>query len=170
MSKYVEKNLYENEVIVQKIRIDIWPVVGCWVRGILLCWTIWYLFVAIRETVRYCFIAMAVTNRRIVYKDGVFRKYAIDVPLERIINVVVESTFWGRVFNYHDLYIYSETSCLHKRVRRAEEVKQVILAELDNLAKCRMAYQANWTAQAMARVLSGQDAYFPERPIPNMRR
>lgn len=35
MSRYVEKHLFENELIVEKAKIIIWPVVGRWLRVIL---------------------------------------------------------------------------------------------------------------------------------------
>ena len=44
MSRYVEKHLFENELIVEKAKIIVWPVVGRWLRFILICAVIACLF------------------------------------------------------------------------------------------------------------------------------
>jgi len=180
MSRYVEKNLNENEILIHKIKLDIWPLIGHWVVAVLLCWMLLIpVVIAIVKTVRYCCIAFAVTNKRIVYKAGVFRKYTIDVPLDKVVNVVVETTFWGRLFNFAELFVYTETAVVpHKpfsphnpfpfedvdrtplplRVRQGDKAKQIIMAQVDNFAESRAIRQANWTAEALATVLANQQA------------
>ena len=178
MSKYVEKNLNENEILIHKIKLDLWPIIGYWLFAIFCFWMLLVpVIIAIVKTVRYCCIAFAVTNKRIVYKAGVFRKYTIDVPLDKVINVVVESTFWGRIFNFAELFVYTETAVVpHKpfsphnpfpfddidrtplplRVRQGDKAKQIIMAQVDNFAESRAIRQANWTAEALATVLANQ--------------
>ncbi|HET7452067.1 MAG TPA: PH domain-containing protein, partial [Thermoanaerobaculia bacterium] len=46
-----------------------------------------------------------VTDRRILHKVGVFAHETRQCPLERIQDVTVDQTFWGRLLGYGDLAI-----------------------------------------------------------------
>lgn len=94
MSKYVEKNLYENELIVMQAKRSVWGLVGRWIFGILCCWMLLIpTILAIIATVKYNCTELTLTNKRLVRKEGVFRTESVDVPLNKIINVSVKTTF-----------------------------------------------------------------------------
>jgi uncharacterized membrane protein YdbT with pleckstrin-like domain len=46
-----------------------------------------------------------VTNRRIVQLEGVFNKHVVDSSLEKVNDVVMDQTFWGRLWGYGDIEI-----------------------------------------------------------------
>lgn len=46
-----------------------------------------------------------VTNRRIIKTEGVFNKHVADSSLEKVNDVVMDQTFWGRVWGYGDIQI-----------------------------------------------------------------
>jgi transposase len=82
----------------------------------------------------------------------VFRTESVDVPLNKIINVSVKTTFWGKVFNTNRIYIHTEVGRIVDKLHGAIDFKNTILGQIDSFDEYRMAQQANWTAQAMARV------------------
>ncbi|MBO5240934.1 MAG: PH domain-containing protein [Clostridia bacterium] len=151
MGNYVEKNLYENELIVEKARRDKWGLIGTWIFGILFCWLLLIpLIIAIKETVVFTRTELVLTNKRIVRKSGVFHTKAFDAPLSKILNVYVETTFWGKVFNTNKIRITTALGVIVDRIQNADDFKSTILGQIDQFEEARLARQAAWTAQAMA--------------------
>ena len=101
MSNYAEKNLYENEWIVESAKRDRWGLIGCWILGVLFFWLLLIpTIIAVKKTVQYCCAELTVTTKRIVYKTGVFHTQAFDAPLDKIYNVYVDAGFWGRILPF----------------------------------------------------------------------
>lgn len=46
-----------------------------------------------------------VTNRRIIQMQGVFNKHVVDSSLEKVNDVVLDQSFWGRMWGYGDIEI-----------------------------------------------------------------
>src|SRR5215211_1668219 len=46
-----------------------------------------------------------VTNRRVIQTAGVFRKDVVDSSLEKVNDVKLSQSFWGRLFDYGDIEI-----------------------------------------------------------------
>ena len=152
MSRYVEKHLYENELIVEKANRDKWGLIGRWIFGILCFWMLLIpLISAIKHTVIYTHTELVLTNKRIIRKSGVFRTTAFDAPLDKILNVYVVTTFWGRIFNSNRIYIATEHGVIVDKLANADEFKGIILGQIDHLQESRLALQATWTAQAMVK-------------------
>ena len=176
MGKYVEKHLYDNEWIVEKAKRDKWGLIGRWSltvfvlaaclvavifalkTGSLYLWIaagvvgVVFLFPfisAIKATIIFNYTELMLTNKRIVRKSGVFHTKAFDVPLSKILNVYVETTFWGRVFNTNVIRITTAIGIIIDRLADADEFKNTILGQIDQFEEERLARQATWTAQAM---------------------
>ena len=157
MGNYVEKNLYENELIVDEARRDRWGLIGAWILGILFFWVLFIpLIIAIKETIVYTHTELILTNKRIVRKSGVFHTKAFDAPLNKILNVYVETTFWGNVFNTNKIWISTERGVIIERIEHADDFKSTILGQIDAFEEARLARQAVWTAQAMAKESEAQ--------------
>ena len=150
MGKYVEKHLYDNELIVEEAKRDKWRLLGSWVLGILFCWLLLIpLILAIKATVVFRHTELVLTDRRLVRKMGVFSTKAVDVPLNKIVNVYVETTFWGRVFNTNKIRINTPYGVIVERIKNADDFKNSVLNQIDRFEEARLSRQAAWTAQAM---------------------
>ena len=150
MGKYVEKHLYENELIADYAKRCRWKLAGQWVLGILGCWLLLVpLVYAIVKTVQFTHIELVLTNKRIVHKMGVFNTRSFDIPLNKIQDVRVNTTFFGRVFNTNKIYITTPEGVIEERIHNADEFKSIILGQIDHFEEDRLARQAQWTAQAM---------------------
>lgn len=151
MGRYVEKHLYDNEIIIEKAKRDKWGLIGRWFLGIVFCWLLLIpLILAIKETVVFTHTELIITNKRIVRKSGVFHTKAFDVPLNKVINVYVETTFWGRVFNTNKIRITTQIGVIVEKIQNADDFKNTVLGQIDQFEEERLARQAAWTAQAMA--------------------
>lgn len=150
MGKYVDKHLYDNELVIEEAKRDRWGLFGKWFLGILFCWLLLIpLIMAIKATVVFTHTELVLTNKRIVRKMGVLHTKAFDVPLNKIVNVYVETTFWGRVFNTNKIRITTQFGVIVERIRNADDFKNTILAQIDYFEEARLSRQAAWTAQAM---------------------
>lgn len=151
MGKYVEKHLYENELIADYAKRCRWKLAGQWVLGILFCWLLLApLVYAIVKTVEFTHNELVLTNKRIVHKMGVFNTRSFDIPLNKIQDVRVNTTFFGRIFNTNNIFITTPEGVIVERIHNADEFKSVILGQIDQFEEDRLVRQAQWTAQAMA--------------------
>ena len=165
MGSDVEQSLSENELIVEKANRDRWGLIGWWFLGILFFWLLFIpLIKAIKETVIYNHTELVLTNKRIIRKSGVFRTKAFDAPLDKILNVYVETTFWGRVFNTNLVRITTALGVIVDKIANADEFKSVILGQVDQFQEARLALQASWTAQAMANANKAQKPATTQKP------
>ena len=151
MGRYVENNLYTNELIVEKARRSGWRLFGIWLLGIFFCWLLLIpLIIAIKESIVFSNTELVLTNRRIVRKSGVFNTKAFDAPIDNILSVYVESSFWGKVFNTHLIRITTVHGIIVDKICDAEEFKTIILSHMERYDEFRYSRQADWTAQALA--------------------
>ena len=99
-----------------------------------------------------------VTDRRILHKVGVFAHETRQCPLERIQDVTVDQTFWGRLLGYGDLAI--ET---------ASERGQILFPTIEHPERLRTAI---WThvgpggVSVGDRASAGGTAPGPASPVP----
>lgn len=151
MGRYVEKHLHDDEIVVDKVKLSKWGLLGKWIVGILFCWLLLIpVFSAIKATVIFTHRECVLTNKRVVAKKGVFNIATYDVPLDKIIDVGVAIKFWGRVFNVHNIRITSEQGDITiKGVSNALSFKNALMAQIEQQQENRLARQASWTAQAL---------------------
>ncbi len=155
MGKYVENNLGKNESIVKKAKLTPLFLVGTWIKGILLFWLLLIpVFKAIAATVRHFKTELAITNKRIVGKVGVFNTKALDAPLNKIQNTSVTQPFWGKIFNYGTVKINTAAGeYLFDGIASPDAFKGMIIAQIDQYEEDRVKQQASEMANAMAGVL-----------------
>ncbi len=104
---YLEKNVLNDGEIV-KIRPQKNPIflVLRWIWGILGCWLLLIPTIkAIMATVRYCTTEYLVTDKKVMEKYGWIATHTDEMPLSKIENIVVQYTFWGKIFNYSQVII-----------------------------------------------------------------
>jgi uncharacterized membrane protein YdbT with pleckstrin-like domain len=76
---------------------------GCWAVGALfLLFAILKLFA---EWLRRMSTEIAVTDRRVIYKRGLVRRYTIEINNDKIESVDVDQTVLGRIFNFGTVVI-----------------------------------------------------------------
>ena len=173
MGRYVEKHLYENELIVEKARRDNWGIIGWWTLTVLLsavpvvaivmgyqtlglglCALPGLAFlVAFIKSVQFTHVEFVLTNKRVIHKKGVFGTQALDAPLNKIVDVYVKTTFFGRIFNTNKIRITTECNRIEDKIRSADDFKGTILGQMDHAEEEKLARQAAWTAQMLAKVM-----------------
>ena len=153
---YVEKNLGKNEVIVKKADRNALFLVGTWVKGILHCWLLLIPTIkAIAATIRFTHVELAITNKRIVGKVGVFNTKSLDAPLNKIQNVSDKQTFFGKIFNYSTININTAAGeYTFDCIKSGAQFKGMIMAQIDQYEEDRIAQQATQMANAMAGVIN----------------
>lgn len=157
--KYASRNLYEGEWIVEVAPRDVWGLVGYWILGILFCWLLVPLFVAIRETLIYTHTELVLTNRRLIAKRGIFHTKTKDIPLPKVQGCSVEITFFGKIFNVGTIYIDTEYGTMRYRIQDTEDFRTTVIGQLDQFERDRLADQSRWTAQAMLQGTRGVNPY-----------
>ena len=152
MANYVESNLGKNETIVNKCKITNLFLIGTWIKGILFFWVLFIpLIKAIIATVKHFNTELAVTNKRVIGKVGVFNTSTLDAPLNKIQNVSVTQPFFGKIFNFGTVKINTAAGeYLYEGVSSPDTFKGTILAQIDQYEEDRIKQQAAEMAGAMA--------------------
>lgn len=156
MSKYVENNLVKNETIVKKADLSPVFLIVKWVLGII---GVWLLFIptikAIIYTVKFFNTELAVTNKRVVGKVGVFNTSALDAPLNKIQNVSVKQTLFGKIFNFGQVRLDTAAGKFDfYAIKGADSFKGIVMSQIDQYEEDKIKQQAAEMASAMASVIN----------------
>ncbi len=162
MGSYIEGTLGNGEVIVIKARVSVADIVGTWIFGIIFCWLLLIpLINAIIKTVQWAHIELALTNKAVRGKVGVFNTRTLAVPLDKIQTINVNQTFWGKVFGYGTISITSAaagsgSSLSFRMIKGATEFKAATMSAMHDAQEESMRKQADYMAQAMAQAMNRQ--------------
>lgn len=97
MGKYVESILTNNERVIHETN-DHWQI---YVPGLCLVPVFGIgIPVLIYEYFRSKNNEYAVTNRRVIFKKGIFSRQTFEMSLRQIESVMIRQSFWGRIFGY----------------------------------------------------------------------
>lgn len=184
MSKYVENNLQNGETIIAKAKINflaafaniLWALI-C-IAGdialavysgkadnaedtfkliILICEIVFAvigLLPLIVKIIKLAFTELAVTNKRVIGKTGIVAMKSLDLPIQKVETVGIQSSFWGRIFKFSTIVIKSasgdDDGLLWKGITNANEIKNTITAAIEKNADEARKAQAAEIAAAMA--------------------
>ena len=104
---YLERNVISaNETIKIIPRKNKIFVVLKWIWGILGCWLLFIPTVkAIGATIAYKTTEYIVTDKKVMEKYGWLATHTDEMNLDKIENITVTYTFWGKLFNYATISI-----------------------------------------------------------------
>ena len=88
-----------------------------------------------------------VTNRRVIQTSGVFRKDVVDSSLEKVNDVKLSQSFWGRLFDYGDIEILTASEVGVNMFRSIGQPIKFKTAMLN--AKERLGFEDELGAQAV---------------------
>ena len=136
MSKYVVNNLIKNEEIIIKAKFSKINITFKMIGGILFFWLLFIPLVkAIISTVKFNSRELAITNKRVIAKKGVFNTKVFSAQLDKIQNITISQDFWGKVFKYSTIDINTaseeEDAFRFKYVKDADKFKSYINEQID---------------------------------------
>ncbi|MDB5813196.1 MAG: hypothetical protein JWM03_1978 [Rhodocyclales bacterium] len=106
MTSYIEGSLTKDEKIIHVGHISMWVLTPYILGGLLLLplfgaglavWLMGY--------IRYKTTELAITNKRIIVKQGFIRRQTIEINLSKVVSIQVDQGLWGRVFDFGSLLI-----------------------------------------------------------------
>ncbi|MEN6393379.1 MAG: PH domain-containing protein [Anaerolineaceae bacterium] len=77
-----------------------------------------------------------ITNRRVIQVSGIFNKSVTDSSLEKVNDVHMDQSFWGRIFHYGDVEILTASELgvnQFKRIAKPVEFKTAMLNAKESL-------------------------------------
>ena len=100
MASYVEKTLAPGEEILYRVHFHwlykLWAVIALLLLGIFLVG----IYIFLRIMIRIWTTEIVVTNDRLVMKTGFVARHTEEVSLDKIEEINVEQSFWGRIFDF----------------------------------------------------------------------
>jgi uncharacterized membrane protein YdbT with pleckstrin-like domain len=102
----------------------------------------------IHDVLVYIHHEYIVTNRRVIQISGILNKRVIDSSLEKVNDVKMAQSAFGRIFNFGDVEILTASELGVNLFRRIENPVQFKTAMLN--AKARLESGENWDALAPA--------------------
>lgn len=124
-----EKTLTSTETIILQPKKSKIPLFWRWVFGILFCWLLLIpLIKAIQYNIDFATTEFAVTDKKVVEKYGWMSVHCDEMRLEKIENVTINQTFFGRMFNYGNVCIQgaNRNNITFSNVKDVNEVKKAI--------------------------------------------
>lgn len=107
------------------------------------------------KIIRLAFTVLALTNKRVIGKTGIIAIKSLDIPIEKVETVVIETSFWGRIFKFYSIVIKSASGdhdgLRWKGIKNATEIKNAITAAIDKHAEEARQAQAAEIAMALGR-------------------
>lgn len=130
MSNYLKKNVVaSNEIIkIEPVKNPIFLVLK-WIWGILGCWLIFIPTIqAIIATIKYHTTEYLVTDKKVMEKYGWISTHTDEMPLNKVENVTVNYTFWGKIFNYGTICFQgaNHNNVSFSYIKNAEQVKKQV--------------------------------------------
>ena len=114
-------------------------------------WNVLFGILAITHTIRFFFTELAFTNKRVIGKAGVFSSRALDTTLEKVDSVTTSSGLFGKIFGYGKITVRTAAdSFVFKDVKRPEEFKRALMAQIDKAEQDRLIEQTKAMAAAVA--------------------
>lgn len=102
---YVDKTLAPGEEIIYRGRFPWVYSLGSWLALLLLGIFIVGIIIFIERTVKRATTEIVVTNRRFVVKTGFIARKTQEVALEKIEEIKLTQSFWGRLLGYGSMDI-----------------------------------------------------------------
>jgi uncharacterized membrane protein YdbT with pleckstrin-like domain len=97
-------------------------------------WAVALIWFLVAPLIRWGTTIFAVTNRRVMYRTGVFNKSGIDIPVARINSVQFRQAFIDRLFGAGTLIVESASDepLEFKDIPRVEKVHNLLYDELND--------------------------------------
>ena len=115
---------------------------GGWIALILLVVTAFWLLGRYLKWVTTNFV---ITSQRMIFRQGVFAKSGIEIPLDRVNNVNFNQSVFERMLGAGDLLIESASEDGQQRftdIRHPDKVQNLVHAQMEGLAMRRGGYAA----------------------------
>ena len=104
---YVEENVIQkNEHIIQIVELHPIRLIFAWIWGVLGFWLLLIPTIkAIKETINYKCTEYVITDKKTIEKYGFVKVLCDEMNLNKIENITINASFWGRIFGYGNVCI-----------------------------------------------------------------
>jgi uncharacterized membrane protein YdbT with pleckstrin-like domain len=99
-TSYVERALAPGETIEARAGLHWVLWLRAWLALIVLGVFLIGIYIFVRDVLFLSSTEVALTNRRLVFKTGIFHRQTSDLILSSIEAVKIDQSFWGRLLNY----------------------------------------------------------------------
>lgn len=110
---------------------------------------------AVFKIAKFFSIELAVTDKRVIGKVGVFSTKSLDAPLNKIQSVSVQQPLFGKIFNYGNVKIDTAGEVfVFNAIKNTDAFKNMIMAQIDRYEEDQAKRQAAEMANAMASMVN----------------
>lgn len=147
MGKYIEGSLGKGESVAYTGKIN-WTTL---VPHIILAFAYGIgVITGIPSLIRLTTTELGFTSRRVIGKTGLVNTRTLDAPLNKINNVAVERSIFGKILGYGMVSITTSSGdYTFKGIQNPEALKSALMAQIDEFEQERIRLQAAEMAKAM---------------------
>ena len=141
---YIEESLMKDEKIIATAKIHWMDLV--W--GILF---FWLFFIPLLSAIsRMISTELAVTTHRAVGKQGLIRRHAIDLTLDKVQNVTIDQGIFGRIFNYGSVRVTTAGDVANfAGIAQPAVFKSAVTNQMEAYSQMKMQQQAEAIAKSL---------------------
>jgi uncharacterized membrane protein YdbT with pleckstrin-like domain len=105
VTSYVDKVLIEDERVLHRGRISLWPYAWAIVLGVLLLVVVVGLVILLWVWIQVRSTELAITNKRIIAKFGFISRRTVEINLAKVESIQVDQNVWGRMLDYGTIVV-----------------------------------------------------------------
>ena len=148
---YIEENLMKDEKIIATAKIHWMDLVMGIIAGIILSWFFLLGFFLVFSAIsRKISTELAVTTHRAIGKQGILRRHATDLMLDKVQNVTIDQSIFGRIFNYGTVRVTTAgESTNFVGIAQPAVFKAAVTNQMEAYSQAKMQQQAEAIAKSL---------------------
>ena len=141
---YIEENLMKDEKIIATAQVHWMDIV----LGVIFFWV--FLIPLLSAISRRLSTELAVTTHRAIGKQGLIRRHATDLMLDRVQNVTIDQSILGRIFNYGSVRVTTAGEVTNFRgIAQPAVFKAAVTNQMEAYGQAKIQQQAEAIAKSM---------------------
>lgn len=141
---YIEQNLTQGEKVVFKTKVHLMD----FLVSLLFIWL--FFIPPILAIFRRISTELAVTNKRVIGKQGLFARHAVDSMLNKIGQIAIDQGPFGRIFNYGTVSVGSGGDQVSFRgIANPGKFKAAVTEQMEAYNEAKIQQQAEAIARGM---------------------
>ncbi len=141
---YIEENLMKDEKILASAKVHWMDLVV----GIIFFWV--FLIPLFSALSRRASTELAVTTHRAIGKQGLLRRHATDLMLDKVQNVTIDQGILGRIFNYGSVRVTTAgEATTFAGIAQPVVFKRAVTNQMETYSQMKIQQQAEAIAKSM---------------------
>ncbi len=147
---YIEGTLMKDEKIVAVAKVHWMELIVAIILLVFFFWLIFPFFLFFSSISHMFSTELAVTTHRAIGKQGLVRRSAIDLTLDKVQNLTIDQGIFGRIFNYGSVRVTTAGDVANfAGIAQPAVFKSAVTNQMETYSQMKMQQQAEAIAKSL---------------------